>query len=806
MRLKRIGFILLALYFVFLGGSAYYTNFFAIRVLHHWVVTVVFGLWLILRIRSNRDFPLTPLNNALYLTALVWLLSAVFSIDQRMAAENTWFLITHLMIFFVLVDLFQHGQGKLVMETQFIIGAVVVMISAMELGVWYFGTGSGASWFGLLSEGVLLPLDLPPRLAWAMNSTNWLGAYAAPMILLSGGWAMTARRREQRMVLWVLTAALIGVLLLTRTRGGLMSLGAAVGILAVMRFVQIPNLRERITPRLAIGLVSAMVIIGAAGFIVLILSGNRSSGDAVRIDLYRSAVAMTVDHPVLGVGPGIYGRALRTYRDPAFARDRMSAAHNGLLSTAAETGLVGLAISAWLSYLLVRTWWGNWRITRSQRDRIRLEVTIAALIGLGVHSIVDIFQMTSIVSLIALLVAYSITGEHQPWRQSPQSGPLGPAVIALVIVLGFGIWFIQVDQAHGWHQASLRGGRDGIDEARRASQIDPYLNLYPLQVASLLGQEVQDDPSLIQQAIDAYDTALALESTWDTGWLNQAALAVQIGDMARAFEYVQRAHIIHPGNSASLHLARLGEQLGTLSEDEIIALYVESMRNSTFLPLSEFWNDTLARREALSRYTDRLAVDEAYRVWSVHDPERAEALVRDEPTTAAEYWVAGEHTLTVQNNPERAAAYFDQAVSMRPKDGDYYASRARATLRSDPDAAQRDLDIADLLGTSYEYTDAIRLNLVTDPEQIERLRISAVPPRVIDYSFAGVLYGGRIGPFEPLPEMRFPGPGRDAFDPWYALAEEAERAGDSERAAVIYEAIYNYGPGETEARDALAEN
>ena len=212
----------------------------------------------------------------------------------------------HLTLFFILVDIIQRGRQKLIMETLFLIGATIVFISGLEFASWYVGLsfipGNNLGW---VDVGKWIPLELPPRLAWAMNSPNWLSAFVAPLITVTIGWALTARFKEHRRVLWILAGLLTLVLILTFTRGGIMSLLAGLGMFTVMRLTQIPDIRQRISPQVLIGGVAVAGVVGVALVMIVTLSGvsGRSSGDRVRVDMYTSAAEMTVDYPILGNRP-----------------------------------------------------------------------------------------------------------------------------------------------------------------------------------------------------------------------------------------------------------------------------------------------------------------------------------------------------------------------------------------------------------------------------------------------------------------------------------------------------------------------
>ncbi|MBC7811081.1 MAG: hypothetical protein H7175_08045, partial [Burkholderiales bacterium] len=253
MRFSRLGFIFLALYLVFLGGSAYYTLIFPVRVFHHILLTVLLAVWIIGRLWKRRGLPATPLNRPLYAAIALWFASALFSIDPRMAFENVWFLVIHVLFFFALADLFQRGRQRLIFETQFLLAALVVLVSALEIASWYFGLGfiPGTS-VGWTEVGIWLPPQAP-RLALAMNISTLLAGYVAPLVTLAAAWALTVRGRDFRAVLWALAGALFVVLVLTSSRGGLLSFAAAAGTLIALRIWQSPRLLQNPRARVLIG-------------------------------------------------------------------------------------------------------------------------------------------------------------------------------------------------------------------------------------------------------------------------------------------------------------------------------------------------------------------------------------------------------------------------------------------------------------------------------------------------------------------------------------------------------------------------
>jgi hypothetical protein len=116
-----------------------------------------------------------------------------------------------------------------------------------------------------------------------------------------------------------------------------------------------------------------------------------------RLLAWRAAVRMTLDRPLLGVGPGRYGpEASGTYHEAGATRE-LSSAHSFFLNLGAEFGLAFAILIGAAIALSVRA---GRRLVRSEVDSLRL-------VGLGVSC-----------ALVGFVVVASTTGidTYQPYR------------------------------------------------------------------------------------------------------------------------------------------------------------------------------------------------------------------------------------------------------------------------------------------------------------------------------------------------------------------------------------------------------
>lgn len=109
--------------------------------------------------------------------------------------------------------------------------------------------------------------------------------------------------------------------------------------------------------------------------------GQGMTSIGLRFHMWKGAIAIWKENPVLGVGTGGYRRALMdVVPDPRYAM--YTHPHNSLLYMAVSYGIAGVFIFLWLMYLVVRRGW-------LARTTIEGRIILVSLFIIGVGSLTD---------------------------------------------------------------------------------------------------------------------------------------------------------------------------------------------------------------------------------------------------------------------------------------------------------------------------------------------------------------------------------------------------------------------------------
>lgn len=323
------------------------------------VAVVLIGSWVVRRgWRPARRGERSPVLVVAGAFTLVLLVSAALHNNGLAGADVVARYLGFLAVLVVLVDTMRQGLPPRVVARAYVASCVL----ASGFGFATFWTGDDRRAGG--------PIGDPNDFAFFLVA-------AIPLALVLRG---SARRPW---VYDVATGAMLVTLALTLSRGALVGLVAMLLVGVLMRLVPLRTL--------GIGLVVsgtlAAVVAGAVPDLLRTSLEQKSvvADDNVgeRLDLWQAASAMTMESPVLGLGPGSFALFHQDYQDrlPRDITHDLDVAHNTYLEVSSELGFVGLAV--WLA-LLATGALAAWAGVR-RRDPLAGGVLLA-LVGLAVAS------------------------------------------------------------------------------------------------------------------------------------------------------------------------------------------------------------------------------------------------------------------------------------------------------------------------------------------------------------------------------------------------------------------------------------
>jgi tetratricopeptide (TPR) repeat protein/O-antigen ligase len=702
--LVETGLILGLAYFTFIGGAFAGIYLYGPRPISQTIIGVVIGGWLLLKFLRRQSWPDTPLDRPLLAALGAVVISSLFSVYPRLSLDSALVIFTYAVVFWFLYEQIQVDWfADLFLKCLLIVAGIVCLIAITELLRWYFGLPDSPGWPSL-GLGIWPPT--PPRIGGlSLGSPNHLSGYLVLLTPLALARGLPARRRAERLSLWFLGLVMLGLIAVSRSRGGLLG---ALGGLTALAIGSWPHLgrhwpKLRPTRRRVIALIS-LLIVGFAGFIVVLAAWSRVETARVRLDMWRSALQMAAQLPLFGVGSGSFGLEYLRYRDAIQFSEVFSQAHNIYLHTLATLGVVGVLASGWLVYTLVTA---AWRLWRAGEDRgwgwIRLGA-MAGLVGFACHGLVDAFflEFPSVFLVIIILTTFALrpTSTHLAsvrvyrwWLKPTVASLLCAAGIAAAIWSDTG--FAAFDRAVS---ASHQGDWDATVEAiETAVQRDPSYNYYKLQLGLAYAQLAVGEPAYLAQAIAAYRAGGIDGDRYALNHANLAWLLWEAGERDAAMGEMRRAVELEPVN-LNYHL-NLGLMLEEMDQFEAAHLeYAQVISRAPRLLDLSFWNEG----QPAARSRARLV-------------ETALVLLQTSPINDVSPLTPGQAAYYL-GDWEEALAWLETSLRSSPDDPDLWLDLGRVRLALDDpagalDAARQSLALGAPINLAFELSAEAHLAL-----------------------------------------------------------------------------------------------
>ncbi|HEV2088194.1 MAG TPA: O-antigen ligase family protein, partial [Cryptosporangiaceae bacterium] len=317
---------------------------------------------------------------ALVLTASA---STLISVNVEKSAKVAATFALGLLLVLAVVIVARTGEKQRVLLGAAVIGSLAVTVPVL-------GTAKElvASYGGAVVDNRAISTFVDP---------NALGSYTAMVLFLAIGWGVSAKNRWERLGALVGGVAALAALTLTLSRGAW--IGTLIG-LVVFTVLHPRTRRPLVLTSVAVATAALLFLVAAPGIggpaavvvdrVISIGNPNANPYD-VRPITWGEAVRQYANAPALGNGPGAFS-VLSAESPSALQFQPRRHAHNGVLTTAAEMGTIGLFTGLGFVLTLGLAIWGRVRRLQAAHRYSELGVLAggaSALVALSVHLFVD---------------------------------------------------------------------------------------------------------------------------------------------------------------------------------------------------------------------------------------------------------------------------------------------------------------------------------------------------------------------------------------------------------------------------------
>lgn len=212
------------------------------------------------------------------------------------------------------------------------------------------------------------------------TGSNGLGTLLIAVILVMLSRLATANRGRDRILYVATTVLAMLALLFSFSRGAWVGFAAAVGLFGVLW----PKTRPYLIGLVVVALLVLSVSTDVRDRAATLLHFWDPRVSLSRIYIWQASVAMIRDHPILGVGAGVFPFVYERYRHPDAWELEVAFAHNIFLQVFAEFGALGLIL-----FLLIFLELTRMAAVLARKGDAFDRALICAIAGIMVHQQVD---------------------------------------------------------------------------------------------------------------------------------------------------------------------------------------------------------------------------------------------------------------------------------------------------------------------------------------------------------------------------------------------------------------------------------
>jgi tetratricopeptide (TPR) repeat protein len=566
------------------------------------LVSIIGMIWFIVGKRT-----VIPLFWPWLVWILLYVVNVTLSVDPRRSVSQLVLMAVAIFIFALLTDLVGRGwPAELVIKCLLLAGSLVVLIGWLDVINWY------RRWLEAA------PGQWLPSIIYRPGSANVIAMFMNLLIVLALARLMSLKTMPGRILLVILIIASGGLLFLTSSRGGWLSLAVGIACLALLgsRFRHFDirpiwrSIRHRPMIFVLFGLFSTVIFL-VGGYLMYrqMIHPTHSWSFAVRRDLWLPAWQVFLKYPLLGSGAFTYSNAfmgqnsippLELYIHP----------HSMFFSILSERGILGIICAGWLVVSLgfaLRN-----RLYEVKPEDLAVVIgASSALAALLFHSLFDSFHTEPIAFWGCLTALGAALGGSQAYRSHPahwwQSRPWG--TMLLIMGLWGGIW-LQAPLFQGVDQANSNQISQAVTSFESAVQRD-HQSVISYQQYGLANSILAErgDPQALGKAVQAFQETVRRNPEYAFNHANLGALYLNQGNLEGAQKEFQES--INRAPSCMVCYLNLGvvfEANGNTTEAS--QAYQVVLKNRPDWADTYFWRSSSVRSAAFQSWKNNQQVQQ----------------------------------------------------------------------------------------------------------------------------------------------------------------------------------------------------
>jgi Flp pilus assembly protein TadD len=311
---------------------------------------------------------------------------------------------------------------------------------------------------------------------------------------------------------------------------------------------------------------------------------TRTVSGTFRVTALQSALHMTQQYPLLGVGPGVFGEAFYSYQTVPWLYGRH--AHNHYMQMASETGIVGLILYLSLFIILFFVFWKK-RKSFSGKKSVLLLGVMTAITASSLHAFMDFdWSITPLYALFWIFVSLFLSQVNLEHVTIKIIGKWKLLYIPPILFL----FFVLVITMSGKFYTNATDDLLDKDFTQAGDDIDKSIRFNPFDAQTyLLKSDILTRKNDITRAKSMYEKSLSLSRLNAEPYYQLGLFALQEKKYASAETYFSKAIATNPYSHPKLYDGLANTYSAEKEYTKAETVLTEAIENA--FPLNQSYKD-----------------------------------------------------------------------------------------------------------------------------------------------------------------------------------------------------------------------